>query len=545
MSELKPTRLGEKKDVKLKASGSANDELVRGREVEVPQLTAQQAAPGPAAPPVLQVDFSPNYEVMSVLGQGGMGTVYKVFDKALKTVFAIKVLRSEFSHDVFTLKRFQQEANAASKLTHPNLATVYDQGITTSGAPYLVMGYIEGKGLDKILKEEHRLDATRAIDLFLQIADSVHYAHEHGVIHRDLKPSNILPVNQARETQNLTGTGEVFGSPSYMSPEQGMGYNLEAKSDIYSFGCVMYEVLTGRVPFEASNHIQTIVQHLSEKPPAMQTQFYGKNGVPKALEQVVLKCLEKDPANRYQSMRELHEELQRVQSGKKINARAAKEDPLLTRSMLLKISLGVIFNLLMLTLTVGQYDDCIKEKIRAQSLISSANAVSKLIYDGGIALGIYSATKNQLFKERYLLIKDVIPEEIDSLRRFSAIGANDGGRESPAFKRIEQDAQTSIKILDETMAATEAGTIDQGPNKNRHMYKDIRALADDLQIQLRTLTQNAHKLSTDKAFDNRVKSTLFGELLLLFLADVLLIIRIMREVQRTAKKRVWKLKQQK
>jgi serine/threonine protein kinase len=563
MSELKPTRLDEKRDVKLKASETANNEVVSGRESEPTEVVVQQPAPSFATPALQEIDFEPNYEVIEVLGQGGMGTVYKVFDKALKTVFAIKVLRPEFSQDAFTIKRFQQEANAVSKLTHPNLATVYDQGITTSGAPYLVMGYIEGKGLDQILREEHRLDARRAIDLFLQIADSVQYAHEHGVVHRDLKPSNIiisdkdqahivdfgiakiLPVNQARETQNLTATGEIFGSPSYMSPEQGMGYNLETRSDIYSFGCVMYEMLTGRVPFEAANPIQTIVQHLSEKPPAMQTQFYGKNCVPKAIEQVVLKCLEKDPANRYQSMRALHEDLQRVQSGKKINARAAKEDPLLTRSMLFKIGLGVLINFIALTLAVGQYDNCIKEKVRAQSLISSANVLSKLAYDAGVAVGVYSATKNPLFADRYLKIREVIPEEINSLKQLSAIGEGEGGRESLPFKSIEKDAQMSIKVLDETKAATEAGISDQGQYRDRHMYKEIRLLADDLQFQLHILTASARRVSTEPGFDSHVKLTLIGELLLLFLADVLLTIRTMREVQRTAKRRVWKLKHEK
>jgi serine/threonine protein kinase len=564
MSELKPTQLDEKKDVKLKAPEPANVEVVGGEDSEPTQVALQPQqplSPGVETPARQEIDFAPNYEVIEVLGQGGMGTVYKVFDKALKTVFAIKVLRPEFSQDAFTIKRFQQEAKAVSKLTHPNLATVYDQGVTTGGAPYLVMGYIAGKGLDKILKEEHRLDSTRAIEMFLQIADSVQYAHEHGVVHRDLKPSNIiisndgqahivdfgiakiLPVNQARETQNLTGTGEVFGSPSYMSPEQGMGYNLEARSDIYSFGCVMYEILTGRVPFEAPNPIQTIVQHLSEKPPAMQTQIYGKNSVPKALEQVVMKCLEKDPGDRYQSMRELHADLERIQSGKKITARVAKEDPLLTRSMLLRISLGVIINILVLTLTIGQYDGNIKEKIRAQSLISSANALSKLVYDAGVALGGYSLTKSPLFNERYLKIKQVIPEEIDSLRSLCPPGAGEGGRESQTLKNIELEAQTSIRILDDARTAIDSGTSDQAQFKARHMYKQIRVLADDLQIQLKNLTAGAVKVSTEPGFASRVKLTLIGELLLLFIADVLFTIRIMREVQRTAKRRVWKIKQ--
>jgi serine/threonine protein kinase len=206
MSELKPTQIDEKTDVKLKVSERANIEVVSYGKSEPTLVALQQpsllqqpsmlqqplASPDVRTSALEDIYFAPNYEVIELLGQGGMGTVYKVFDKALKTVFAIKVLRPEFSQDASTMKRFQQEANAVSKLTHPNLAAIYDQGVTASGAPYLVMGYIEGKGLDQILKEEHQLESTKAIDLFLQISESVQYAHEHGVVHRDLKPSNII-----------------------------------------------------------------------------------------------------------------------------------------------------------------------------------------------------------------------------------------------------------------------------------------------------------------------------------------------------------------
>jgi CHASE3 domain sensor protein len=260
---------------------------------------------------------------------------------------------------------------------------------------------------------------------------------------------------------------------------------------------------------------------------------------------VVLKCLEKDPLNRYQSMMQLHADLERIQSGKKISARVAKEDPLLTQSMIFKITLAVLINILVLTLTVGQYDSCIKEKVRAQSFISSANALSKLLYDAGVAMGGYSITKSPLFKDRYSKIREVIPEEIDSLRTLSSEGDGEGGRESPAFKSIERDAQTSIKILDEARTEIGGSTTDQAPFKARHMYKEIRLLADDLQAQLRILTAGAHRLSSDPNFNMSVKLTLIGELLLLFLADVLFTIRMMREVQRAAQRRVWKIKQEK
>lgn len=557
MSELKPTSLDEKSDVKLRASEPENKPEVIARDDEPTETDLMKPAPNGVSQPLQEVGFAPNYEVLEVIGRGGMGTVYKVFDKALKVTFAIKVLRPELSQDAVTIKRFQQEANAVSKLTHPNLAAVYDQGITIGGAPYLVMGYIEGKGLDQILREEHRLEPTRAVDLFIQISDSVQYAHDHGIVHRDLKPSNIiisnegqahivdfgiakiLPVNQARETQNLTNSGEIFGSPSYMSPEQGMGYNLEARSDVYSFGCVMYEVLTGRVPFQAVNPIQTIVQHLSENPPAMKTQIQGNNTISKPLEQVIMKCLEKDPADRYQSMKELHADLQRIQSGKRINAHVPKEDPLLTRGMLLKIIMGVMINVVVLTLTIGQYDNSIKGKVRAESLISSGNTLSKLMYDAGIALGGYSVTKSRLFADRYTKIRDLIPAEVISLKELNS------GIETEPMKNIENDAQAGLKILDEAKVMIDGNSADGPKYHTRHMYREIRALGDDLQGELSALTKNARQIATEYGFDQRVKLTLIGEILFLFLADVLFTIHIMREVQRTARKRVWKIKQMK
>jgi serine/threonine protein kinase/tetratricopeptide (TPR) repeat protein len=290
------------------------------------------------------------YELLEVIGQGGMGTVYRAKDKILGKEFAIKVLRDELATDESAIKRFEQEAKSASELTHANMLAVYDHGRTTSGAPFIVMDLLEGESLAQLLKRETRLDPSRVMNISSQVCDALAHAHMKGLVHRDLKPSNIMLVNNElstdsvkvldfgiaklmpssnRETQNLTQTGELFGSPSYMSPEQCLGCNLDARSDVYSLGCMMYEMLTGKPPFAGKNPIQTVVKHLNEAPPPI-GKLLPAAKLPGGLESIVMCCLEKDPEARYQSMDRVRADLQLICSGqvpkqpKKPAAKSAK-----------------------------------------------------------------------------------------------------------------------------------------------------------------------------------------------------------------------------
>src|SRR5277367_6327821 len=233
------------------------------------------------------IDLGDRYEILETIGQGGMGTVYRLKDKVLDKEFAVKVLRDDFATDPSAIKRFEQEADAASQLTHHNILATYGRGSTASGAQYILMDLLEGESLAQLLKRETRLDAARVIDISTQICDALAHAHMKGLIHRDLKPSNIMLTNcdetsatvkvldfgiaklkatSNRETQNLTETGDLFGSPSYMSPEQCLGFAVDARSDIYSLGCMMYEMLSGQPPFSGKNPIQTVIQHLNDEP---------------------------------------------------------------------------------------------------------------------------------------------------------------------------------------------------------------------------------------------------------------------------------------
>ena len=278
------------------------------------------------------------YELLGVIGEGGMSTVYKAADSVLDKTMALKLLRKEFAINETSVKRFEQEANAIRSLTHPHLATVYDFGRTDDGAPYLVMDYIEGDSLADLLKKEIFLDVPRALAISLQISTAVGYAHEHGVIHRDLKPENIILTNAGTDsdfvklidfgiaklqsesgltTQRVTQTGEIFGSPLYMSPEQCMGYPLDVRSDIYSLGCVMYELVTGKPPLCGENPVQTIFKHINENPTPFSFSFKHLN-IPRGFEALVMKCLQKKPEDRYQSVAELRRDLKLVWLGKDI-----------------------------------------------------------------------------------------------------------------------------------------------------------------------------------------------------------------------------------
>ncbi len=285
-----------------------------------------------------KINFGDQYEILSVLGEGGMGTVYKVLDKTLNKHFAFKVLRPELAKVQSVVSRFNQEAQAASRLTHVNLASVYASGKAKSGLPYLVMDFLDGKNLEQILEKNGFVESDKALDIFIEICDALEHAHAKGIIHRDLKPSNVILVdNEERvkivdfgiakilprpgaETMKLTFGEEVLGSPTYMSPEQCRGDELDVRSDVYSMGCLMYEVLTGRPPFQADNAIKTILKHLHEEPPNL--AFYLKDRhLPEFLEVVVLKCLAKNSKSRYQNVFQLRMDLNAVREGRRPKAR--------------------------------------------------------------------------------------------------------------------------------------------------------------------------------------------------------------------------------
>lgn len=280
-----------------------------------------------AAKPML---IASKYEVVSELGQGGFGTVVKARHVGLNKFVAIKILHNTLVIDALARTRFEQEANTGASLSHPNLVPVFDYGFTEENQAYLVMEYVEGVTLDDYLAE-HKLKVDELLELLAQVAKAIRYLHENKIIHRDLKASNILiqeiggeryakivdlgiakvfSPDGAQANINLTTTGTVFGSPAYMCPEQCQGHHVDERSDIYSFGCVMYQCISGRQPFGGDNPLQVILKHLHDVPAALEYKTQREFD----FNQLIMRCIEKDREKRYQSMKQLIESLQKIQS---------------------------------------------------------------------------------------------------------------------------------------------------------------------------------------------------------------------------------------
>jgi eukaryotic-like serine/threonine-protein kinase len=270
------------------------------------------------------------FRILDLVGEGGMGVVYKAEDEQSKRVVAVKMLHAHLMSDPYLMKRFQQEGNAASCLKHPHIIALYDFGVTSSGQPYHVLEFLEGTSLAEVLQDQGGLTVRRCLKIFEQFCDGLAHAHQRGVIHRDLKPSNIMLVKQdgdpdfvkivdfgiakllpesGQSTQHLTKTGEVFGSPLYMSPEQCMGQKLDARSDIYTTGCVIYEALTGKPPLRGSTMFDTMEKHVTCMPSPLSSIRRELSDF-KELQAVLWKAMAKVPEQRQEDMLQLKKELQ-------------------------------------------------------------------------------------------------------------------------------------------------------------------------------------------------------------------------------------------
>ncbi|MBX9689095.1 MAG: protein kinase [Candidatus Obscuribacterales bacterium] len=277
--------------------------------------------------------FAERYEILGTLGDGGMGKVYKARHNLMKRIVAIKMLLPHLVSSAAALKRFQQEAQAASALNHPNIPTVYDFGISDKGIPFLVMDYLEGKSLATILQESGSLSQERTVPIFIQACSALAHAHSKGVIHRDLKPANIMLIEYEGHTdvlkivdfgiakllqpdgaEQLTHTGEVFGSPLYMSPEQCRGKELDQRSDIYSLGCVLYRAVTGRPVFGGRDAMECMYKQVNDLPGSF-SDICPELGLSEKLESAVFKAIAKQPEDRFQNMTEFREALEIVRGG--------------------------------------------------------------------------------------------------------------------------------------------------------------------------------------------------------------------------------------
>ena len=257
------------------------------------------------------------YQIIKTLGEGGMANVYLAHDTILDRNVAVKVLRGDLANDEKFVRRFQREALSASSLSHPNIVEMYDVG-EDDGQYYIVMEYVDGMTLKQVLKKRGHLSVTEVIDIMLQVTDGMAHAHDAYIIHRDIKPQNIMILSNgmikitdfgvatALNSTQLTQTNSVMGTVHYLPPEQANGKGSTIRSDIYSMGIMMYELLTGLVPYKGDNAVEIALKHLKEPLPSVR-KF--NSSIPQSVENVIIKATAKNPKNRYTDARAMHEDL--------------------------------------------------------------------------------------------------------------------------------------------------------------------------------------------------------------------------------------------
>ena len=286
----------------------------------------------PPKDPLLGLVIDGRYRIEKQIGEGGMGVVYMATHTVLQKKLALKVLRGDGSKDAEVVQRFMQEAQAATSIGHQNIIDISDFGRLPDGSVYFVMEYLDGTSLSDMIKTGGSVPTQQAIHIIRQIASALEAAHARGIVHRDLKPDNIFVIKQGGDpsfvkvldfgvakvggaASKLTKTGMVFGTPHYMSPEQAAGHSVDQRADVYALGVIMYEMFTGKVPFDADTFMGILSKHMFEAP-ARPMLSGGNLG---SLEGVILKTLEKNPDHRYQTMTELIGDLDTVAAGGSVN----------------------------------------------------------------------------------------------------------------------------------------------------------------------------------------------------------------------------------
>ena len=269
------------------------------------------------------------YQIIRTIGEGGMANVYLAYDPILDRNVAVKILRGDLATDEKFVRRFQREAMNASSLTHPNIVEMYDVG-EDNGNYFIVMEYVDGKTLKSLIKKRGKLTLPEVIDIMLQLTSAIACAHDSYIIHRDIKPQNVMILDDGRvkitdfgiaiasNATELTQTNSVMGSVHYLPPEQANGKGATIKSDIYSLGILMYELLVGRVPFKGENAVEIALKQLKEPIPSVCKE---DDSIPQSIENIILKACAKNPKNRYDSAREMYADIKGALDEERANER--------------------------------------------------------------------------------------------------------------------------------------------------------------------------------------------------------------------------------
>ncbi|HEY9772879.1 MAG TPA: protein kinase [Planktothrix sp.] len=353
---------------------------------------------GDSSLPPLAPKLREHFELLDKIGEGGMGTVYRVRERVTGKQFALKVLNPDGSDDIRALQRFEQEAQSVRRLSHHNLVSILDHGAPLEYAPYILMEFVEGNSLASIINREGSLSEKRAIDITRQVCAALEHAHAKGIVHRDLKPSNIIVADDGTvkvvdfgiakmmstrsKSSELTEADELTGSPFYMSPEQCACDELDARSDIYSLGCVLFEMVVGSPPFTNRNPVKVILSHITEHPRDICKAFSHVRVSPE-YNTIVSKCLQKRTQDRYQSAAALRQDLELVGSGRKPFAASDAKRKLFLMMAMVACSLMVIVYVgvqlvnkfqIAQSPTASAADVTTKEKKRMESAVQSALA---------------------------------------------------------------------------------------------------------------------------------------------------------------------------
>jgi eukaryotic-like serine/threonine-protein kinase len=340
------------------------------------------------------------YEIGGVLGRGGMAEVHRGRDLRLGREVAVKVLRSDLARDPSFQVRFRREAQASASLNHPAIVAVYDTGedrTTTGATPYIVMEYIEGETLRDVLRREGRLSPERAMSLCADICGALDFSHRNGIVHRDVKPGNVMITPQgavkvmdfgiARAVSDsaatMTSTAAVIGTAQYLSPEQARGESVDARSDVYSLGCLLYELVTGAPPFTGDSPVAVAYQHVREDPKLPSSI---NPVIPAELDAILLKAISKNPANRYQSAAEMRNDLLRALAGQRVEATPVMGD--VEKTTILSAARGGHGE-------DGRWDDEQDRKRRTRRIVTIVSVLAVLLLGGVVAVAIAMNSSGQ------------------------------------------------------------------------------------------------------------------------------------------------------